>query len=55
MTATDEPDERRLAPRFPRRPADEPVAEASDDDQGSSDDDELDAVTRLLGFLRDGD
>ena len=54
MPATDEPDEQRLVERIPRRPVDEAVAEPTDAAEGSSDD-ELDTMTRLLGFLRDDD
>lgn len=68
----DQPDEPRLAGRMPRRQVDDAVAaaagrwreqgeepgtaEASEPD-GGIDDTDLDAVTRLMGFLRgdDGD
>ncbi|HKY64824.1 MAG TPA: hypothetical protein VJM49_00575 [Acidimicrobiales bacterium] len=60
MAATDDADETRLAGRIPRPPRrDDRSADRSDppdaaaDDEG--DDDELDAVTKLLGFLRDSD
>lgn len=55
MPATDEPDEHHLAGRVPRRAVDDTASGAADGDDGTPDEDELDTVTRLLGFLRDSD
>lgn len=58
MAGSDEPDDHRLAGRTPRPartdPADDHPARDADLDE-PADDDQLDAVTRLMGFLRSTD
>lgn len=57
MAGTDDFDDNRLAGRTPRAPRPEVVDEApaADDDADGPDDQEIDAVNRLLGFLRDSE
>jgi hypothetical protein len=69
MPASDEPDDTRLAGRMPRRQADDAAPagrwrersdESSDATEAADGDDaidgsDLDAVTRLMGFLRGDD
>jgi len=62
MAESDEPDDHRLAGRTPRtraaaRPDDRTAVDADADDPGDDtpDDQDIDAVTRLMGFLRSTD
>ena len=58
MAESDEPDDHRLAGRTPRSvrpgpPGARPVPTSGPDDEPDGDaDDQIDAVTRLMGFLR---
>ncbi len=54
MAGTDDIDDNRLAGRTPRSPRHDVVDEAPavDDDADGPDDHEIDAVNRLMGFLR---
>ncbi len=55
MAGSDEVDDNRLAGRTPRSPRREPNSEPpvlADDDADPAPDADIDAVTRLMGFLR---
>ncbi|HEX6568028.1 MAG TPA: hypothetical protein VF015_02655 [Acidimicrobiales bacterium] len=55
MTGTDESDDSRLAGRTPRAPRRELGDDVTDDDGDGPDDHEIEAVNRLMGFLRSTD
>lgn len=60
MAESDEPDDHRLAGRTPRTPAaarpdDRTALDADDPGDETPDDQDIDAVTRLMGFLRSTD
>jgi hypothetical protein len=55
MAETDEADDNRLIgrmPKAPRRDVTDKARDTGDDETGGRDDHEIDAVNRLLGFLR---